>query len=281
MSVPTIRGASSPVGTPGPALAPGGSGQARRSATTALPPGQGQEVSLSQGTGVATGPAPDRVREDKPRQRLIVLALVTAVIVLDQAVKWWAWRHVYGARINPGGDVLVGRTIGAWYAAPVTGALLDLLDVGLLSAALCILLRRRRPAAVVVSSALMLGGWCSNLLDRLGIHYWTAPGSVRGVVDFIRISGALYNVADLFILAATPLFLLTVGFLGRGAAGRAATVRAAAARHRPLASMLALVGAGLIVVAVTLGAANYGGVKAAPVHVSAKGDRPARSVAAA
>ena len=269
MSVPTIRGASSPIGTPGPALA-----------TTALPPGQGQGVSLSQDTRVAGGPAPDRVREDKPRQRLIVLALVTAVIVLDQSVKWWAWRHVYGASINPGGDVLVGRTIGAWYAAPVTGALLDLLDVGLLSAALCILVRRRCPAAVVVSSALMLGGWCSNLLDRLGIHYWTAPGSVRGVVDFIRINGALYNVADLFILAATPLFLLTVGFLGRGAAGGPATVRAAAAGHRPLASMLALVGAGLIVVAVALGAANYGGVKAAPAHVSAKGDGPARSVAA-
>jgi lipoprotein signal peptidase len=210
-----------------------------------------------------------------------VLALVTAVIVVDQAVKWWAWRHVYGATINSGGDVLVGHAIGAWYAAPVRGALLDLLDVGWLSAALCVLVRRRRPAAVVVSGALMLGGWCSNLLDRLGIHYWTAPGSVRGVVDFICVGGARYNVADLFIIAATPLFLLTVGFLGRGAAGWPATVRGAAARHRPRASMLALVGAGLIVVAVALGAANYGGVKAAPAHVSAKESGPVRSVAAA
>jgi lipoprotein signal peptidase len=278
MSVRTIRGGSCPVGTPGPALAPGRSGQARRSATTALPPGQGQEVSLSQDTGVAAGPAPDRVRGGKPRQRLIVLALVTAVIVLDQAVKWWAWRHVAGVRINSGGDVLVGPTIGAWYAAPVTGALLDLLDVGLLSAALCVLVRRRRPAAVLVSGALMLGGWCSNLLDRLGVHYWTAPGSVRGVVDFICLDGARYNVADLFIVAATPLFLLTVGFLGRGRrTGRPR--RGLRPRHRLRASMLALAGAALIVVVVALGAAHYGGVKTA--HVSAKGDGPARSVAAA
>jgi lipoprotein signal peptidase len=223
MSVRTIRGASFPVGTPGPALAQGRSGQARCSATTALPPGQGQGVSLSQDTGVAAGPAPDQVRGGKPRQRLIVLALVTAIFVVDQAVKWWAWRHVYGARINSGGDVLVGPMIGAWYAAPVTGALLDLLDVGLLSAALCILVRRRRPAAVMVFGALMLGGWSSNLLDRLGIHYWTAPGSVRGVVDFICVGGARYNVADLFIIGATPLFLLTVGFLGQAAADRQTT----------------------------------------------------------
>jgi lipoprotein signal peptidase len=277
VSVPTTCRASFPVGTQGPAPVLGRSGQGRRSAATALPLGQGQGVSLSQGTGVAAGP----VLGGKPRQRLIVLALLTAVIVLDQAFKWLAWRHVDGARINSGGDVLVGHAIGAWYAVPVTGALLDLVNVGLLSAAVYILVRRRRPAAVAISGALMLGGWCSNLLDRLGIHYWTAPGSVRGVVDFIYVGGARYNVADLFIIAATPLFLLTVGFLGRGAVGRPAMVRAAAARHRPRASMLALVGAGLIVVAVALGAANYGGVKAAPVHVSAKGDGPARSVAAA
>jgi lipoprotein signal peptidase len=72
----------------------------------------------------------------------------------------------------------------------------------------------------------MLGGWGSNLLDRLGMHYWTAPGSVRGVVDFIRITGASYNVADLFIIGATPLFLLAVVFPGPRATDRRAAVRA-------------------------------------------------------
>jgi len=47
---------------------------------------------LTQDTGVTTGPAPDQVRRGKPRQRLIVLSVVAAVIILDQAIKWWAWR---------------------------------------------------------------------------------------------------------------------------------------------------------------------------------------------
>jgi hypothetical protein len=115
----------------------------------------------------------------------VVLTLVVAVVLLDQAAKWWAWRHVWWTRINSGGDVLVGPTIGAWYAGPVTGALLDLLDFGLLSIAVSVLARCRATAAVGVPGALMTGGWGSNLFDRLGMHYWTAPGSVRGVVDFI------------------------------------------------------------------------------------------------
>jgi hypothetical protein len=52
------------------------------------------------------------------------------VIVLDQATKWWAWRHVPGAIINYGGDSFVGDRVGGWYAGPVTGALLDFADVG-------------------------------------------------------------------------------------------------------------------------------------------------------
>jgi lipoprotein signal peptidase len=197
------------------------------------------------------------VHRDKTRHRLMALTIVAAVIVLDQTMKWWAWRHISGVRINPGGDVLVGPTIGAWYSDPVGGALLDLLDFGVLSVALYILVRRRRPAAVVVLGALMLGGWGSNLLDRLGMHRWTAPGSVRGAVDFICVGGARYNVADLFIIGATPLFLVAVGFLGRGAADRPAMVRRSRLRAR--ASMPALAGTCFIVVAVALGAANYGG----------------------
>jgi lipoprotein signal peptidase len=212
-----------------------------------------------------------------------VASVVAAVIMLDQATKWWAWRDVSGARINAGGDVLVGPTIGRWYAEPVTGALLDLLDSGLLSVTLFVLVRRRRPAAIVVSGALMLGGWSSNLLDRLGLHYWIAPGSVRGVVDFIPAGGVRFNVADLFIVGATPLFLLAAGFLGRVMAGRQAmaTVAAAAVRHRLRAPILALAGAGLIVAGVALGAANYGGASTAPAHVSAQGGWPARSAVAA
>jgi hypothetical protein len=143
----------------------------------------------------------------------------------------------------------------------VTGALLDLLDFGLLSIALSILVRRRRPAVVVASGALMLGGWGSNLFDRLGLHVWIAPGSVRGVVDFIHAGGGPYNIADFFIIGVTPLFLLAVGYRGWRAANRPAPVRVVAPatrnhprsnrlrgnRPRARASMSALACAGLIV----------------------------------
>lgn len=202
---------------------------------------------------------------------MVVLALIAAVIVLDQAVKWWAWRHVPWAKINSGGDILVGSKIGAWYAGPITGAGLDLLDFGLLSVAVSVLTRCRATAAVV-PGVLMVGGWGSNLLDRLGMHFWTAPGSVRGVVDFIHIGGHYYNIADLFIIGCTPLFLLGAGYEGVRAALRPAAARSAAPFARGRARVRAgawarmripaLAGAGLILV-VALGAANYGGVNAA------------------
>jgi lipoprotein signal peptidase len=207
-----------------------------------------------------------------------VLTLIATVVVLDQAAKWWAWRHVSWTRINSGGDILVGRAIGSWYAHPVTGALLDLLDVGLLTIAVWVLARFRAPAFVIVLGALMTGGWVSNLLDRLGLHYWTAPGSVRGVVDFIHIGGYYYNVADFFIMGCTPLFLLAAGYQGVRAARRqvAAGSVPAPARSRARARVPVLVGASLILV-VALGAANYGGVHA-PAHAAAQDDGHACSI---
>src|SRR5215469_5211129 len=101
---------------------------------------------------------PRTARPDRTMQGIVVLALL-AVVVLDQAAKWWAWRHLSWTEINSGGDILVGRTVGAWYADPVTGALLDLLDFGLLSLAVLVLARCRATAAAVVPGGLMTGGW--------------------------------------------------------------------------------------------------------------------------
>jgi lipoprotein signal peptidase len=198
---------------------------------------------------------------------MMVLTLVAAVVLVDQAAKWWAWRHVPWATINSGGDLLVGPAIGTWYARPVTGAVLDLLDFGLLTIAVSLLARYQTPAVVRIPGALMIGGWGSNLLDRLGVHYWTAPGSVRGVVDFIHIGGYYYNLADFFIIGCTPIFLLAAGYQGvRAAAGRPLPVRSvprpARSRARAWVRIPALAGAGLVLV-VALGAANYGGVNAA------------------
>lgn len=198
-----------------------------------------------------------------------MLGLIAAVIVVDQTAKWWAWRHVPWAKINSGGDALVGRTVGGWYAAPVTGAVLDLLDFALLSIAVWTLMRWRVTAGVRIPGALMIAGWASNLLDRLGVHYWTAPGSVRGVVDFIHLDAHYYNVADFFIIGGTPVFLLAVAYQGVRAARRPAVAGSVRlpARGRALARVpmriLALASAGVTLV-VALGAANYGGVSATP-----------------
>lgn len=218
---------------------------------------------------------------NSPRRRGLVVALIAAVVLLDQALKWWAWRHLPWTTINSGGDALVGQRIGSLYAGPVTGALLDLLDFGLVSIAVWGLTRCRVSAAVSVPGALMVGGWGSNLLDRLGIHYWTAPDSVRGAVDFILIDAHYYNIADFFIIGCTPLFLLGVGYQGVRAAMRPAAGRSVPPPARSNARVRvgvrarmripALAGAGLILV-VAFGAVNYGGVSAASIAPMGQND---------
>jgi lipoprotein signal peptidase len=196
----------------------------------------------------------------------IRLALLATVVVVHQAIKWWAWRHASGTIMNSGGDVLVGPTIGRWFADPVQGALLDLLNFGLLSIASWAVLRRRRSVLLLVTGSLMIGGWGSNLLDRLGMHYWTAPGSVRGVVDFIHVGQYAYNVADLFIIGATPLFLLAVSaqYLHRSVPNGPARQRLAtpARRHRHRVRIAVLAGAVGLTATVGMGAANDSGATA-------------------
>jgi lipoprotein signal peptidase len=142
------------------------------------------------------------------RRGLVVAGLLAAVIALDQATKWWGWRHAAKAIINTGGTWFVGGPVSEWFRGPVSGALLDLLNVGLLSLAGVVLVRRRLRPLLLVAGALMVGGWGSNLLDRLGLHTVTAPGSPRGAIDFLPLGPAFYNVADVFIAAATALYLV-------------------------------------------------------------------------
>jgi lipoprotein signal peptidase len=142
------------------------------------------------------------------RQRAIAIGLLAAVVVLDQTTKWWAWRNVSDSIINAGSTWPIGRPVSGWFSGPVTGAVLDLLSVGLLSLAGHLLVRRRRRGAVLVAGALMIGGWVSNLLDRLGLHRATAPGSARGAVDFIHLGPPYWNLADFVIAGAAMLFLV-------------------------------------------------------------------------
>jgi lipoprotein signal peptidase len=201
-------------------------------------------------TAVPTAEGDDAAGGGGRRQGLIVLGVLAAVVLLDQSTKWWAWRFAPEAFVNAGGTWLIGRPVSGWFSGPVSGLLLDHANAGLLSLAGFALVRRRRRALVLVAGALMIGGWGSNLLDRLGMHTVTAPGSVRGAVDFIRLGPPLWNVADFVIAGAAVLFLVALrARSGRGTAlSRPLTVPGARPRRTRRAS-LATVG---VVVAVAL-----------------------------
>ncbi|MCU1657928.1 MAG: hypothetical protein JWO57_2584 [Pseudonocardiales bacterium] len=209
------------------------------------------------------------------RRRLVVLGVVLGIAAVDQVFKWWAWRHAPGVRVNYGGDSLVPSSVGSLYARPVTGAVLDLVDSGLLILAVVLFLRRSRPIAVSISGSMVVGGWSSNLLDRLVMHYWSAPGSVRGVVDFIPIGRHHYNVADLFIISGTPVFVLAAGgsFVRRVIANRPSTTAGVTPRtHRPRQArrILAAVAAyAAVATAVGFGAADFGGASSPVTSASA------------
>jgi hypothetical protein len=110
------------------------------------------------------------------------------------------------------------------------------------------------------------------------------------VVDFIHVGGQYYNVADFFIIGCTPLFLLAAGYRAVQAVRRPAA--AGSVRPRPRARararlwvwarvlIPALAGSGLVL-AVALGAANYGGVSAAPAHAGARSNGHACPIGAA
>jgi lipoprotein signal peptidase len=142
------------------------------------------------------------------RQGAITLGLLVAVVVLDQATKWWGWRYAPEAIVNTGSTWFIGDPVRGWVSGPVTGPLVDLLALGLLVVIGSSLVRRLRRPLLLVAGALMIAGWGSNLLDRLGVHAVTAPGSDRGAVDFIPLGPVFFNLADVVIVAATVLYLV-------------------------------------------------------------------------
>jgi lipoprotein signal peptidase len=175
-------------------------------------------------TPVPTAARVDAATGRKGRQGLVTFGLIATVSILDQTTKWWAWRNASRAIINSGGTWIIGRPVSGLLSGPVSGPILDLLNVGLLTLAGFILVSRPRRALFLVTGALMIAGWSSNLLDRLGMHAVTAPGSGRGAVDFIPLGPPYWNVADFVIVTATVLSLVAACTRGhrRARAGTAA-----------------------------------------------------------
>jgi lipoprotein signal peptidase len=184
-------------------------------------------------TPAARAARDDAVTGPDRRQGLVALGLMVTVIVVDQTTKWWAWRNASRAIINPGGTWLIGRPVSGLFSGPVSGPLIDLLDVGLLTLAGFVLVSRPRRGLFLVSGALMIAGWSSNLLDRLGMHTVTAPDSVRGAVDFIPLGPPYCNVADFVIVGATALLLVAACTRGRRGSRAATAMRPPTRKPRP------------------------------------------------
>jgi lipoprotein signal peptidase len=211
------------------------------------------------------------------RQALAIGAVVVAVAAADQVAKWWAWHFLTTACINSGGGVLTGSVAGAWYQSPLVGAVLDTADAMLLLGAGLLIARRHRPRLVLASAALLIAGWCSNLFDRLGLHHWTAPGSVRGVVDFVPLAGRYWNVADATIILGSAL--LAVALVAAAVRRphrprhrrRVHVYRPFASRRVRIASLAGLVVAASLAVA---GVLTYSGVSAPISFVAAPSPPP-------
>jgi lipoprotein signal peptidase len=142
------------------------------------------------------------------RPRLTALALVLVVVLVDQATKWWGWRHAPATYINAGSTWLIGQPVSGWFSGAASGRFLDAAAAVVFSVAGFLLVRRRRAARVRVAGFLIIGGWTSNLLDRLGMHTVTAPGSPRGAVDFIHVGTPYFNLADFIIIGATTVLVV-------------------------------------------------------------------------
>jgi hypothetical protein len=113
----------------------------------------------------------------------------------------------------------------------------------------------------------------SNLLDRLAMHYWSSPDSMRGVVDFIPSGGtSRCNVADLWIVAGALLlgYILVRRRLERAPHEGIASHPTSHPTSRPsrvqVAELVALL---VLVTLAVIGAVHYDGVAEPPEPATA------------
>lgn len=179
-------------------------------------------------------PSVDVMRALTARQMRIVLGVLAVVVLLDQASKAWAWQHLGTTHIDSGAGMLLSPDVGVWYRDPVPGAVLDVIGALVLTGLGLLLVHRRRSTPVLLGVAITLAGWASNLADRLGMHHLTAPGSVRGAVDFVRWERRTWNMADVAIGCGCALLVVhfAVAAIRRGAPRFTAVARSHVIRRR-------------------------------------------------
>ena len=155
------------------------------------------------------------------RPRLIVPAIVGAIVLLDQLTKsWMVARHATDPISIIGQDVelRVARNSGGAFSTFTNATVvLAVLAIGL-TIWLVRTVRRTTDRGTVIALSLVLGGALGNLADRI----FRSPGVLSGhVVDFVKVgSFPSFNVADSAItVGAILLILLSFRSPGDDAAG--------------------------------------------------------------
>lgn len=152
-----------------------------------------------------------------PRLRVLAVATAAAVLVVDQATKFWAESALAGRPPVPVlGDFLSLRLVrnpGAAFSlgADVTWVFAILAAVAVVGLGWFVGRVRSTPWALV--AGLLLGGATTHLLDRL----FRPPGfGVGHVVDFLDYNGWFVgNVADIALVGgAIAAVLLSLGDKG-------------------------------------------------------------------
>ena len=145
------------------------------------------------------------------RPRRLLVAIVLAVVAVDQVSKALAVHYLSGRGVVPvlGGALhlqLYRNFAGSgnrFTGHPVLVSVLALLAV----VAIAAMATRVRSRVAAVAGGLMLGGGIGNVLDRL----LRAPGPLRGgVVDWLKptLSGGSMNLSDVAIAAGVAVVVV-------------------------------------------------------------------------
>ncbi len=140
------------------------------------------------------------------------LALALAVVVLDQASKWWILGRVMRPprviEVTPFFNLVMGWNRGVSFGlfnsdSPVNEWLLPLVVVGI-TASLLVWLWRAESRWLVAGLGLVIGGAVGNLFDRLRF------GAVADFLDFHALGWhwPAFNVADSAITVGAAIILL-------------------------------------------------------------------------
>ncbi len=144
------------------------------------------------------------------RRLPVVLAVAAAVLVVDQATKFWAEAVLTDrAPIQIVGEFLRLRLLYNPGAAFSIGRDSTWIFTVLAAVAVVVILRfagQPQPVKRAVALALLLGGATTHLLDRL----FREPGFARGhVVDFIDYNGWFVgNVADIALTTGVVMIIV-------------------------------------------------------------------------